>query len=168
MLTKKMNIKNIILGAFIGLMVLFAIQCYKKQDIRTSSEGHFEILNNNSSPIHAGAIPHRIDKTDRGIDESWANIETGNAYFKNEQYEQAAAAFQNAYDVGFSGGKAMAGFKLAEAYEKLNRKVDAIKQLERMIQNHELGELGVQDAKEMIIRLQHTADSNRTSSEVET
>ena len=58
----------------------------------------------------------------------------------------------------------MGGFKLAEAYEKLHRYDEAIAQLNQMIKNRELSELGIKDAKEMISRLlaaKHQAATNQ-------
>jgi len=94
----------------------------------------------------------KLDKMNKEIDDSWGNIRLGNQYSKEGQYEKAAEAFSKAY-LPRHGEKALAGFKLAETYEKLNRYDDAIIQLKQMIQNRELSELGIQDAKGMISRL---------------
>ena len=103
---------------------------------------------NSSKDIHQGDHARQI----KNIDEAWEYIELGNQGMLAGDYNGAVAYYDKAYGLD-KGSAAVSGFHLAEAYEKLNRYVDAIAILDDMIVNNRLSKLGTQDANELKARL---------------
>ena len=98
------------------------------------------------APDHVGDYWKQV----KAIDDASAYETSGNAYYRDSDFEKAAQEYKKAYLIG---DRAVSGFKLAETYEKLGRYNEAIDLLNNMVKNRELSELGIQDAKEMISRL---------------
>ena len=104
----------------------------------------------NSDDLSVHSYASEYAKEARAVDQAWKYIGTGNEYFRSGSYEDAVKEYKKSYSIGV---RAVSGFKLAESYEKLHQYNEAIAQLNQMIKNRELSELGVQDAKEMTSRL---------------
>ena len=104
----------------------------------------------NKGRIDFNSYDHQI--AIKTIDEAWDYIRLGNSYYRSENYQEAVKAYEKSYAIG-GGSKAVSGFKLAETYAKLGRNDEAIAQLDRMIQNRELSELGIQDANALKSKL---------------
>lgn len=106
--------------------------------------GSTKTLSSEKSYDHAAVL--------KAIDDAHEYMRKGDYFNRRNEFDKAAEEYKKAYMIDI-GSRAVSGFLLAETYEKLGRYDDAIAQLNQMIQNHELSELGIQDAKEMITRL---------------
>ena len=84
--------------------------------------------------------------------ESWDDIESGDAYIRSGDNEKAALSYEKAYVIGFSN-QHVSGMELARTYEKLGRYDEAIALLNQMMEKKQLSEAGIQTAQELISRL---------------
>lgn len=142
------SLSAVVGGLLVALLVYFQNTATLKSRVVVQSTGKNSIFFGEKKPTNEGS--ENYQRQVKAIDDAWDNIDIGNSYYKVGRYEDAAKAYEKAYLIG---EKAVSGFKLAETYEKLNRYDEATLLLNQMIEKHQLSEMGVQDAKEMISRL---------------